>query len=333
MSRCSFMCRSRRCGRAASPTSPTCQFPKAGSVARPPVDVDPKDIRDLAYSIIRVLNRDGEAVGPWAGTLTDDELLEGLRHMMTLRAFDARMQMAQRQGKTSFYMQHMGEEAVSCAFRKALEPGDMNFPTYRQAGLLIAGGYPMVDMMNQIYSNERDPLKGRQLPVMYSSQGARLLLDLRQPRHAVHPGGRLGDGVGDQGRHQDRRRLDRRRLDRRDATSTPRWSSPRPTRRRSSSTSSTTSGRSRPSRASRAAARAPSPRAASASAFRRCASTATTISPSMPWRNGRSSARGAISGRRWSSTSPTASARIRPRTIRPPTGRRRSPTPGRSAIR
>ena len=39
---------------------------------------------------------------------------------MTLRAFDARMLMAQRQGKTSFYMQHMGEEAVSCAFRKAL---------------------------------------------------------------------------------------------------------------------------------------------------------------------------------------------------------------------
>jgi 2-oxoisovalerate dehydrogenase E1 component alpha subunit len=46
----------------------------------------------------------------------------------------------------------------------------MNFPTYRQAGLLIAGGYPMVEMMNQIYSNEADPLKGRQLPVLYSSR-------------------------------------------------------------------------------------------------------------------------------------------------------------------
>jgi 2-oxoisovalerate dehydrogenase E1 component alpha subunit len=146
------------------------RIPKAGSVARPPVDADPEQIRDLAFSIIRVLNREGEAVGPWAGMLTEEELLEGLRHMMTLRAFDARMQMAQRQGKTSFYMQHMGEEAVSCAFRKALEPGDMNFPTYRQAGLLIAGGYPMVDMMNQIYSNEADPLKGRQLPVLYSSK-------------------------------------------------------------------------------------------------------------------------------------------------------------------
>ena len=142
----------------------------AGAVARPDVDADPESIRDLAYSIIRVLDRDGEAVGPWAGFLSDEELLEGLRHMMTLRAFDARMQMAQRQGKTSFYMQHMGEEAVSCAFRKALLPGDMNFPTYRQAGLLIAAGSSLIEMMCQIYSNEQDPLKGRQLPVLYSSK-------------------------------------------------------------------------------------------------------------------------------------------------------------------
>jgi 2-oxoisovalerate dehydrogenase E1 component alpha subunit len=145
-------------------------IPEAGTAPRPPVDARPEDIRDLAYTIIRVLDDEGNAVGPWAGSLTDEELAEGLRHMMTLRAFDARMQMAQRQGKTSFYIQHLGEEAVSCAFRKALKPGDMNFPTYRQAGLLIAGGYPMVDMMNQIYSNERDPLKGRQLPIMYSSK-------------------------------------------------------------------------------------------------------------------------------------------------------------------
>jgi 2-oxoisovalerate dehydrogenase E1 component alpha subunit len=145
-------------------------IPRAGTVRRPEIDADPESIRDLAYSIIRVLNRESEAIGPWSGLLTDEELLEGLRHMMTLRAFDARMLMAQRQGKTSFYMQHMGEEGVSCAFRKALETGDMNFPTYRQAGLLIAGGYPMVEMMNQIYSNEMDPLHGRQLPVLYSSR-------------------------------------------------------------------------------------------------------------------------------------------------------------------
>ena len=145
-------------------------IPEAGSVTRPPVDVDPKEIRDHAFSIIRVLDRDGKAVGPWTPPLDKEALITGLRNMMTLRAFDARMQMAQRQGKTSFYMQHTGEEAVSCAFRVALAPGDMNFPTYRQAGLLVAGGYPLVDMMCQIYSNERDPLKGRQLPVLYSSK-------------------------------------------------------------------------------------------------------------------------------------------------------------------
>ena len=153
-----------------TPDFSSVRIPRAGSVARPEVDADPQSIRDLAFSIIRVLNRDGEAVGPWAGLLSDAELLEGLRNMMTLRSFDARMQMAQRQGKTSFYMQHMGEEAVSCAFRKALREGDMNFPTYRQAGLLIASGYPLIDMMCQIYSNEEDPLKGRQLPVLYSAK-------------------------------------------------------------------------------------------------------------------------------------------------------------------
>lgn len=143
---------------------------RAGTVPRPSVDVAPDDIRDMAFSIIRVLNRDAKAVGPWAGLLSAEELRDGLRHMMTLRAFDARMMIAQRQGKTSFYMQNLGEEAIACAFQKALHPGDMNFPTYRQAGLLIAAGYPLVDMMNQIYSNERDPLKGRQLPIMYSSR-------------------------------------------------------------------------------------------------------------------------------------------------------------------
>ena len=66
------------------------KIPKAGSVPRPDVDAAPETMRDLAYSIIRVLNREGEAVGPWAGSLTDEELLAGLKDMMRLRAFDTR---------------------------------------------------------------------------------------------------------------------------------------------------------------------------------------------------------------------------------------------------
>jgi 2-oxoisovalerate dehydrogenase E1 component alpha subunit len=44
----------------------------------------------------------------------------------------------------------------------------MCFPTYRQQGLLVARGCPLIDMMNQVLSNAHDPLKGRQLPVLYS---------------------------------------------------------------------------------------------------------------------------------------------------------------------
>lgn len=153
-----------------TPDFSSVEIPKAGELRRPEIDADPESMRDLAFGIIRVLNRNGEAVGPWDPNLSEEQLRGGLKHMLTLRAFDARMLMAQRQGKTSFYMQNLGEEAVACAFQKVLRDGDMNFPTYRQAGLLIASDYPMHNMMCQVYSNEGDSVRGRQLPVFYSSK-------------------------------------------------------------------------------------------------------------------------------------------------------------------
>jgi len=80
------------------------------------------------------------------------------------------MYRAQRQGKTSFYMKCTGEEAIAVAAAAAMDPEDMHFPTYRQQGLLVARGYPLVTMMCQIYSNKGDPVKGRQLPIMYSDK-------------------------------------------------------------------------------------------------------------------------------------------------------------------
>ena len=130
------------------------------------MDCSPDAIRDLAFDLIRVLDDDGAAVGPWAEGIGDAVLLKGLKVMLKTRIFDDRLLMAQRQGKTSIYVQCRGEEAVACAHRMALENGDMCFPTYRQQGLLIAQDFPIVDMMCQIYSTRRDPLKGRQLPLL-----------------------------------------------------------------------------------------------------------------------------------------------------------------------
>jgi len=143
----------------------------AGVVRRPPIDVQASKTSDLAFALIRVLDGHGKAVGPWAPELSVEQMRKGLRAMLRTRAFDARMLIAQRQKKMSFYVQCLGEEAIACAHALALNDGDMCFPTYRQQGLLLArDDVSMVDMICQLYSNERDPLKGRQLPVMYSSK-------------------------------------------------------------------------------------------------------------------------------------------------------------------
>ncbi|MCU1359024.1 MAG: Branched-chain alpha-keto acid dehydrogenase, component, alpha subunit [Ilumatobacteraceae bacterium] len=146
--------------------------PAAGSVRRPPTDVHPAEIRDLAEALIRVLDDDGHAVGPWASDFAADQLIAGLRAMMTTRSYDDRMQQAQRQGKTSFYMRCRGEEAFAVGQALELGPRDMFFPTYRQQGWLVARQWSLVDMMCQIFSNENDRLHGRQMPVMYSARDA-----------------------------------------------------------------------------------------------------------------------------------------------------------------
>ena len=142
----------------------------AGETRRPDSAADAGELRDMAYGLVRVLDDAGTAVGPWDPRLTPDVLRRMLRSMALVRAFDERMFRAQRQGKTSFYMKSTGEEAVSVAAAFALQRDDMVFPSYRQQGILIARDWPIVDMMNQIYSNRADRLKGRQLPVMYSTR-------------------------------------------------------------------------------------------------------------------------------------------------------------------
>lgn len=142
----------------------------AGEMRRPALDEKVERIALLRKQLVRVLDDAGDAVGEWAPGLSVEQKIQGLRDMLLVRSFDARMLRAHRQGKISFYMQCLGEEAIACAQKRALRPDDMHFPTYRQQGLLIAGGYPLVTMMNQLLSNEHDPLKGRQLPVMYSSK-------------------------------------------------------------------------------------------------------------------------------------------------------------------
>jgi 2-oxoisovalerate dehydrogenase E1 component alpha subunit len=146
----------------------------AGAVSRPQISARARDLGPLSTELVRVLDDAGVAVGPWQPHLDPKELQVGLRHMLLTRIFDERMQRTQRAGKISFYIRSLGEEAVSVAQCMALRPGDMLFPSYRNQGLHITRGIPLVELMNQLLSNTHDMCKGRQLPVMYHSKSGNI---------------------------------------------------------------------------------------------------------------------------------------------------------------
>ncbi|ROT97352.1 3-methyl-2-oxobutanoate dehydrogenase (2-methylpropanoyl-transferring) subunit alpha [Altererythrobacter sp. FM1] len=146
------------------------EIPAAGAVRCPDIGAPEHELRDLPYTLIRVLDEQDAAVGPWNPKLSTDRMIKGLRAMMLTRAFDDRLFRAHRQGKTSFYMKSTGEEAIGAAQSLALDQGDMSFPTYRVLSWLMARDYPLTDLVNQIFNNAKDPLQGRQLPILYSAR-------------------------------------------------------------------------------------------------------------------------------------------------------------------
>jgi 2-oxoisovalerate dehydrogenase E1 component alpha subunit len=165
-------------------------IPRPGATRRPEIDTPEPELRDLPYGLIRVLSEDGDATGPWAPSLPPETLLQGLTAMLRTRLFDDRLFMLQRQGKTSFYMKSTGEEAIGAAQSLTLATDDMCFPTYRMLSWLMARDYPLNQLVHQIFSNAKDPLKGRQMPVLYSAR------DYGFYSLAGNLGSRFGHAVG-----------------------------------------------------------------------------------------------------------------------------------------
>jgi len=90
--------------------------------------------------------------------------------MVTTRILDERMLAAQRQGRLSFYMQCTGEEAAVIGSAAALGDSDMIMAQYREQGALAYRGFTIDEFMNQLFGNDKDYGKGRQMPVHYGSK-------------------------------------------------------------------------------------------------------------------------------------------------------------------
>jgi len=150
------------------------QISPAGALARPDPLAPALEIENLSVQMVRVLDEEQRALGPWKPHLEPETLRLALRHMLLTRLFDDRMQRMHRQGRISFYIKSTGEEAVSVAAGMALESQDMLFPSYRNQGLFIVRGCSLADLMCQCLSNTRDMCKGRQMPIMYHWASGRI---------------------------------------------------------------------------------------------------------------------------------------------------------------
>ncbi len=117
----------------------------------------------------RVLDDEGKILpGAKVPEIPEEDLLQLFDKMMLVRVVDDRMMRLQRQGRLGFYMKSIGEEASHFAVY-ALRNTDWVFPSYREQGAWFWRGYSVEQFINQLYGNELDPVKGRQMPVHHSA--------------------------------------------------------------------------------------------------------------------------------------------------------------------
>ncbi len=187
-----------------------------GDLSRPDTLSSHDALRGHATGLIRVLDDGDVATGDWNPQLSGLQLRTGLEMMLRTRHLDARMVAMQRQGRLSFYVSSKGEEATSVAGAMPYAHSDMLFPSYRQAGLFLIRGMPVLAIMCQCIGNRFDNSKGRQMPVHYSwragnvvsvsspvgtqfpqAVGAAMAFAYRGERRVV--GAWIGDGTSAQG--------------------------------------------------------------------------------------------------------------------------------------
>jgi 2-oxoisovalerate dehydrogenase E1 component len=109
--------------------------------------------------------------------LTDAQVIEMYRLMLTARRIDDRMFALQRQGRAPFVVGSSGHEAVQVASAFALDKEkDWVLPYYRDMGVALAWGFDPVEIFLGAFAKKTDPMSGgRQLPGHWSDRERRVL--------------------------------------------------------------------------------------------------------------------------------------------------------------
>ncbi len=122
------------------------------------------------FETLSYLSPDGTLSPHFPIEIPDDILIKGYKTMIITRHIDERMITLQRQGTISFAMSSLGEEACSVASAAALDPADWMYPQYRECGIMFWRGFPIQDYIHHMFCNEKDLIKGRQMPNHFGSR-------------------------------------------------------------------------------------------------------------------------------------------------------------------
>lgn len=118
----------------------------------------------------RVLDDNGRTISGSCFQEVSKELAQKMySDMVTLQVMDTIFYEAQRQGRISFYLTTIGEEAINIASAAALTNDDIVLPQYREPGVLLWRGFTLQEFANQCFGNKSDYGKGRQMPIHYGS--------------------------------------------------------------------------------------------------------------------------------------------------------------------
>lgn len=135
---------------------------RGGQILRSPPDFE------VMFPIRRYLGLDG--------TVSNDPGLEPsllkrmMRFMIWNRELDDRLTKLQRQGRIGFHIGSVGEEALMIGSAAAARPSDWVVPCYREAGVALYRGFPVEQLVANMFGTADDPVQGRQMPCHYADR-------------------------------------------------------------------------------------------------------------------------------------------------------------------
>src|SRR3954464_11528610 len=114
--------------------------------------------------VIRVLSEDGTLDPRHDPRLSESDVIEIYRWMVTTRQLDERLVALQRQGRIGFHVGSLGEEAAIIGSAFAMRKSDWLFPCYREFGAALMRGLDLQKFMDNMFGNANDTVQGRQMP-------------------------------------------------------------------------------------------------------------------------------------------------------------------------